>query len=600
MVDRERGSNRGLLYFWLTMAVGNVFWSALPHFLMLFKPDGFSPGTGKNVSSTSPLSSLVHKPFSEEQRLYMREEARKMFYWGYDNYIKYAFPEDELDPIHCVGRGHDWTDPSNININDVLGDYSLTLIDSLDTLAVIGDVEEFKKAVELIINHVSFDHCTTVQVFEATIRILGSLLSAHLLITDPEESLGSLAPDNYNNELLHMAHDLASRLLPAFENSSTGLPHPRVNLCDGIPSDGILETCTAGAGTLTLEFGILSRLLEDPVYENLARKAVRVLWNRRHPRTGLVGNVMNIISGEWAESMSGIGAGIDSFYEYLLKSYILYGEREDLEMFSELYRSVMKYIRKGQSCVDLLVKGDTTEPPLFVNVDYSTGKLSNYWIDSLSASFASLQVLVGDINEAICTHALHYTIWRKYRSFPERFDWRGKTPVVSFYPLRPELVESTYFLYQATQNPFYLHVGSDLLKDLEQHARSKCGYATLHDVISKEQEDRMESFFLSETCKYLYLLFDTNHTLNRHASRYLFTTEGHILRIHSNLHQKPWQKGGCGWYENLFTTNAVARVNESEINYSCPSYDPLRQYSLPLSRKVFGEIEQLIGLLNHR
>ena len=59
-----------------------------------------------------------------------------------------------------------------------------------------------------------------------------------------------------------------------------------------------------------------------------------------------------------------------------------------------------------------------------------------------------LQVLVGDINEAICTHALHYTIWRKYRSFPERFDWRGKTPVVSFYPLRPELVESTYFLYQ--------------------------------------------------------------------------------------------------------------------------------------------------------
>ena len=58
MVDRERGSNRGLLYFWLTMAVGNVFWSALPHFLMLFKPDGFSPGTGKNVSSSSPLSSL--------------------------------------------------------------------------------------------------------------------------------------------------------------------------------------------------------------------------------------------------------------------------------------------------------------------------------------------------------------------------------------------------------------------------------------------------------------------------------------------------------------------------------------------------------------
>ena len=60
----------------------------------------------------------------------------------------------------------------------------------------------------------------------------------------------------------------------------------------------------------------------------------------------------------------------------------------------------------------------------------------------------SLQVLIGDISEAVCTHAFFYSIWRRYQSLPERFDWKSKQPVVFFYPLRPELIESTYLLYQ--------------------------------------------------------------------------------------------------------------------------------------------------------
>ncbi len=63
----------------------------------------------------------------------------------------------------------------------------------------------------------------------------------------------------------------------------------QVNLCYGVPDDEPMETCTAGAGTLTLEFTLLSRLLGDPVYENVARRAVRALWDHRHRRTGLVG-----------------------------------------------------------------------------------------------------------------------------------------------------------------------------------------------------------------------------------------------------------------------------------------------------------------------
>ena len=83
------------------------------------------------------------------------------------------------------------------------------------------------------------------------------------------------------------------------------------------------------------------------------------------------------------------------------------------------------------------------------------------------------QVLNGDIDDAICTHALYYAIWKRYDALPERFDWNSRVSHVHFYPLRPELVESTYLLYQATQHPFYLHVGKDIMHGLQTHAKAR-------------------------------------------------------------------------------------------------------------------------------
>ncbi|VDP85783.1 unnamed protein product [Schistosoma mattheei] len=138
-----------------------------------------------------------------------------MFSFAYDSYLKYGFPYDELNPIDCVGRGYDHENPDNINVNDVLGDYLLTLIDSLDTLAIMGKTEDFRNAVSLVIKHLSFNQKTRVQVFEATIRVLGGLLSAHIIITDPTESYGHLRPPGYDDELLNHAHNLANRMLNA-------------------------------------------------------------------------------------------------------------------------------------------------------------------------------------------------------------------------------------------------------------------------------------------------------------------------------------------------------------------------------------------------
>ncbi|XP_038863645.1 ER degradation-enhancing alpha-mannosidase-like protein 1 [Salvelinus namaycush] len=533
----------------------------------------------------------IYSSFPDTLKLKMKGMAKDMFYFGYDNYMKYAFPEDELNPIDCQGRGPDVLNPSNININDVLGNYSLTLIDTLDTLLVLGNVSEFHRAVKLVIDTVSFDKDSTVQVFEANIRILGSLISAHILLTDPKHPFGDVGLDDYDNELLHLAHDLAVRLLPAFENTSTGIPHPRVNLKSGVSPDSINETCTSGAGSLLVEFGILSRLIGDSTFEWVARRAVRALWNLRSNETGLLGNVVNIQTGQWVGIQSGLGAGMDSFYEYLLKSYILFGEKEDYRMFQASYESIQNHLRMGrESCNE--GEGD---PPLYVNVNMFNGQIMNTWMDSLQAFFPGLLVLNGDVEEAICMHAFYYAIWKRFGALPERYNWQLQAPDVLVYPLRPELVESTYLLYQATKNPFYLHVGMDILESLEKNAKVRCGYATLHHVVDKSKEDRMESFFLSETCKYLYLLFDDDNPLHKSENKYIFTTEGHVVPIDTRFREKQWNDlFPCE--EGVVTDQETSNGSFSINNSNCDRVSEERRYSLPLKSVYMRQIDHMVGL----
>uniref|UniRef100_A0A0K8RA00 alpha-1,2-Mannosidase n=1 Tax=Ixodes ricinus TaxID=34613 RepID=A0A0K8RA00_IXORI len=536
--------------------------------------------------------------FPEKLRLEMAQEAKLMFEFAYDSYMKYAFPKDELNPIYCTGRGPDYDDPSNININDVLGDYSLTLVDALDTLAVMRNVTEFKRAVQLVLDNVSFDKDNVIQVFEANIRLLGALLSAHLLITDEEQPFGDLRPDGYKDELLSLSNDLATRLLPAFKNTRTGIPYPRVNLRTGVPPGVSTHTCTAGAGSLLLEFGVLSRLVGNKVFETVARRATRALWDLRAKDTGLLGNIVDVNTGEWIGKMSGIGAGLDSFYEYLLKTYILFGDVEDFRMFNESYSLIKQYMRKGR----LLCNEGRGDHPLYVNVNMHDGSTSTLWIDSLQASFSGIQVLMGDIEEAICSHALFYAIWRRFGALPERFNWQKVSPDLAFYPLRPELIESTYLLYRATKNPFYLHVGRDILQSLNNFTKADCGYATIHNVQDKSLEDRMESFFLSETCKYLYLLFDTDNPVNKQFAKYVFTTEGHILPIIRLLRTAAEQQvkedvhSVVGSDVPGMASTVISNRRLNETDRQCGKVPDERQYLLPLKHNYLQQISQSLGL----
>ena len=94
------------------MAAGaNLLWNIVPQ-LLLFLPDlqRHSPNLDENVTYRVPISDLVHRPFPEKKRLQLLEDTKRMFYWGYDNYMTHAFPFDELNPVNCTGRGHDWFD----------------------------------------------------------------------------------------------------------------------------------------------------------------------------------------------------------------------------------------------------------------------------------------------------------------------------------------------------------------------------------------------------------------------------------------------------------------------------------------------------------
>jgi len=557
-----------------------LLWSAL---LLLFSPPSLVAVRPLRAEAAGPSSSPSVPPlppgvsgqtFTAAQRLALRETVREMFWHGYGNYMRHAHPHDELKPL-----SRSWTDSlaelGNAARRDGQRSYSgvaLTQIDSLSTLAVMGEAVEFRKAVKWISENIHFDHDVRVHVFELNIRLLGGLLSAHLLASDA--SLG-LYPD-YNGELLPLAKDLGDRFLPAFKNvrpydeeqdeeqhheraakaskpKSAQLPYAWVNLRHGVEEGETAEQCTACIGTLLLEFGMLSHLTNDTRYYDVVERALFALWERRDPHTGLLGNSLSCLTGDWFNTNAGIGAGIDSAFEYLFKSYVLFGNAKWLHMFQQAEESISKHLKFAQHW--------------FVESDMRSGQHTHVQFNSLAAFWPGLQTMYGDWASASATHAAHFGIWHRFDALPERMLLNhgnvaaGGTPhsTERHYILRPELMESTYLLYRATRNPAYLEMGARMVRSLQQYARVPGGFAGLANVEDKQQkEDRMHSFFLAETLKYLYLLFDEDNFV--HAPRtdlgadgqddasarsaagthqipnYVFTTEGHPFPVLPGLH----------------------------------------------------------------
>ncbi|XP_027421364.1 ER degradation-enhancing alpha-mannosidase-like protein 3 isoform X3 [Bos indicus x Bos taurus] len=523
------------------------------------------------VSATSVWTAGA-APMSREEKQKLGNQVLEMFDHAYGNYMEHAYPADELMPLTCRGRIRG-QEPSRGDVDDALGKFSLTLIDSLDTLVVLNKTKEFEDAVRKVLRDVNLDNDVVVSVFETNIRVLGGLLGGHSLAIMLKEKGEYM--QWYNDELLQMAKQLGYKLLPAF-NTTSGLPYPRINLKFGIRKPEArtgteTDTCTACAGTLILEFAALSRFTGATIFEEYARKALDFLWEKRQRSSNLVGVTINIHTGDWVRKDSGVGAGIDSYYEYLLKAYVLLGDDSFLERFNTHYDAIMRYI---------------SQPPLLLDVHIHKPMLNaRTWMDALLAFFPGLQVLKGDIRPAIETHEMLYQVIKKHNFLPEAFTTDFRVHWAQ-HPLRPEFAESTYFLYKATGDPYYLEVGKTLIENLNKYARVPCGFAAMKDVRTGSHEDRMDSFFLAEMFKYLYLLFADKEDIIFDIEDYIFTTEAHLLPLWlSTTNQRVSKKN---------TTSEYTELDDSNFDWTCPNTqilfpnDPLYAQSIrePLKNVV--------------
>jgi mannosidase alpha-like ER degradation enhancer 2 len=162
------------------------------------------------------------------------------------------------------------------------------------------------------------------------------------------------------------------------------------------------------------------------------------------------------------------------------------------------------------------------------HANMQTGKRTETIYGALDAFFPALLALAGDLERARRLQSSSFKMWNLYGVEPETLDYKTMRIVAGAYHLRPEIVESTYYLYHYTRDPQYRRMGEKLFNDFVRFCRTDAGYAALDDVVTKRQRDEMESFALAETFKYFYLLFAPPGTLD--FDNIVFNTEAHPLR----------------------------------------------------------------------
>jgi mannosidase alpha-like ER degradation enhancer 2 len=420
-------------------------------------------------------------------RAEMAKRICEEFLHAWNGYKQYAWGHDELMPL--TKRGRDWYGVSLL----------MTPVDALDTMLLMGLDDEAAKTREYIATHLSFDQDIYVKNFEITIRMLGGLLSSYELSGD--------------KRLLALADDLGKRLLPAF-NSPTGMPYVYVNLKTGATRGAVSNP--AEIGTLLVEFGTLARLTDKQVYYDKAKRALVEVFNRRS-KIGLVGSGINVETGAWTDPASHISGLIDSYYEYLLKCSILFGDKDCERMWKASIAALNEYV------ADRAPTGFW-----YAQVDMNTGTRMTRHFGALDAYFPAVLALSGDLDRAQRLEDSAYEMWNLAGIEPEEFDYSSMTIVDGGYALRPEIIESAYYLHHFTNDEVYLQMGQTFFESLVRYCRTETGYAALFDVQSKTKTDRMESFFLAETLKYLYLLFSPPQTLV--FDKVIFNTEAHPMQ----------------------------------------------------------------------
>ncbi|VAH03308.1 unnamed protein product [Triticum turgidum subsp. durum] len=522
-------------------------------------------------------SSTLHHPTSSEWTS-RQKKVKEAFEHAWSGYRNYAMGHDELMPLSRRGV-------------DGLGGLGATVVDSLDTAIIMGADDIVSEASKWIEDNLmkKISEKGQVNLFETTIRVLGGLLSAYHLSGGDQAGGGdsgiAVTPNKTNpDRLLAVSKDLADRLLLAFTSSPSAIPFSDVVLRDRsahASPDGL--SSTSEATTLQLEFSYLSRISGDPKYDS---ETMKVLEHMRTLPTveGLVPIYIKYVwlqplcifpySGQFSGENIRLGSRGDSYYEYLLKVWIQQENYRNtsLKYLFEMYTEAMKGVRH------LLVRKTTPNGLVFVGelpsgrngafspkmdhlVCFLPGTLALGATKGITKKKALESNLLTkeDIENLQLAEDLAKTCVEMYfvtstglapeiayfhiEGNPEGGPDGGNKsseyisdiiikPLDRHNLLRPETVESLFVLHRITEDPKYREWGWQIFQAFEKYTKvDSGGYTSLDDVTSlpPPRRDKMETFFLGETLKYLYLLFGESNILP--LDKYVFNTEAHPLPV---------------------------------------------------------------------
>ncbi|KAF4503340.1 class I alpha-mannosidase 1B [Fusarium agapanthi] len=519
-------------------------------FSLLFAGHASRNGYLKAVSQQAPA-----KLKGDPQRAAAIVEA---FRFSWDKYEQFAAPHDTLLPISKT-------------YEDDRNGWGATAVDGLSTAIIMEDAEIVDKILRQIM---LTDFTVTVvpdqpiSLFETTIRYLGGLLSACDLLSG---SYKHLATDIYlKNNLLKTAVILADRLSIAFDTPS-GIPDDEIIFNPRLRRFGNIDNSITCFGTLVLEWTRLSDLTGNQTYAKLAQRAQDHLI---HPKTkqsftlpGLIGTYVKLKDGYFGDYQAGWGGGSDSYYEYLIKMYAY-----DPVAFAEYGES---WIQAAESSMLYLASSPSTRPDLTF-----LGEMRGDTMIPISSHLASVcggSLILGGLllqNQTFVDFGVklsesYYEVYRQSPSGigPELFRWvdDGRQPLAkasskrlpapkwqSFYEksgyyhtnaeyiLRPETIESLYYAYRATGDRKYQDWAWEAFEALNRMCKAESGYTGLKSVMKTKDDktrkfvDKMESFWLAETLKYLYLMFAEDSELQVRSDgkmKYVLNTEAHPLLI---------------------------------------------------------------------
>ncbi|KAJ7308109.1 hypothetical protein JRQ81_008617 [Phrynocephalus forsythii] len=461
-------------------------------------------------------------------------------------------PEDQKEPVPLNERqlavieafrhawkgykefawGHDELKPVSKSFNEWFG-LGLTLIDALDTMWILGLKEEFDEARRWVATELRFDKNVDVNLFESAIRILGGLLSTYHLSGD--------------SLFLDKAKDIGSRLMPAF-NTPSKIPFSDVNIGRGTahPPRWTADSTVAEVTSIQLEFRELSRLTGEEKYKEAVDRVMKHVHTLAGKNDGLVPMFINTNSGQFTHlGVYTLGARADSYYEYLLKQWIQGGKKEDESVLLEDYVKSIEGVKahllrksqpKGLTFVGELAHGRFSNKMDHL-VCFLPGALALGAHNGLPADHMTLAAelaetcyqMYAQVETGLSPEIIHFNM------HPQKGQKDIEIKAADQHNLlRPETVESLFYLYRFTGDKKYQDWGWEILQSFNKYTRVPTGgYTSINNVQSPshpEPRDKMESFFLGETLKYLFLLFSDDVNLIN-LDKYVFNTEAHPLPI---------------------------------------------------------------------